>query len=62
MVKVNRKKPQKNTKYDMKTTLIGRDQLEISKMALELLLNPDHSCTCLKWKREDQNTDNKLSR
>jgi len=53
MVKVNRKKPQKNTKYDMKTTLIGRDQLEISKMALELLLNPDHSCTCLKWKRKE---------
>lgn len=53
MVKVNRNKPQKNTKYDMKTTLIGRDQLEISKMALELLLNPDHSCTCLKWKKKE---------
>lgn len=61
MVKVNRKKPQKNTKYDMNTTLIGRDQLEISKMALELLWNPDESCTCLKWKRKEQGTKNNLS-
>ena len=40
MAKV-RRKSNKNSKYDMKTTLIGRDQLELSRRALELLRNPD---------------------
>lgn len=50
MVKVNRK-PNKNLKYDMRTLPIGKYQLEISRKALELLRQPDGSCSCLERER-----------
>lgn len=56
MVKVNRK-PDKNRNYpyEMKTMLIGRNQLKIMREALELLRNPDQSCVCLKRKGKSEN-------
>lgn len=56
MVKVNRnRKPNKNIKYDMQTTLIGRHELELWRKALRLLRNHDESCSCLKQKGRPQN-------
>lgn len=55
MVKVNRKHNRnRNIKYEMKTTLIGRHELNLVREALELLRNPEQSCVCLKLKKKSQ--------
>lgn len=50
MVKV-RRKSNKYSKYEMKTTLIGRNELELTRKALEILRNPDEVCACSERKR-----------
>lgn len=56
MVKVNRnRKPNKNLKYDMQTTLIGKHELELWRKALRLLRNHDESFSYLKQKGRPQN-------